>query len=595
MRMPSRFPSLFPLCVLVLPAVLAAQNPQRVEGFAEVVFAHNQDRIRPSMDFRGIAPGFATAGWWAAGQMKDNRLEWRTVICPRQAPTVFAFIGASSATPPEFSQGPRANLFVNGKKALTFELGVSRDRAWRDGAYELRYSSRRVEWPYWGAHRQFEMNGDSGIYELSVPASDIRAGSAVTLKVEPVPFPAWPRAWFMVKNRTDPGRNDAEALREQVRQLQRDMVRMGELTEILATQQYNKLVDSRDFEHSVVYTNGYRHLHPADLISLKNGDLLLTTREATEHIAIDGDVIMLRSRDGGKTWGQKQVVGRRPDLDEREGCGIQLRDGSILMAVYYNSLYRTDGSYEYAWETKVKFGAGKQHLGTYTIKSTDNGFTWSEPSFVETKGMPFTDTEGPADAPVEMPDGSILMPVMGYNVRGDIKNQAAVLLKSTDQGKTWTHWSTIAEDPGNRLGHFQEPAIVLTKSGRLIAAMRNDGPAKAIWTNYSDDQGKTWSTPKQSPMVGHPADLIQLSDGRILCTYGIRPGSHGDPGGIRATFSTDNGLTWDIANEVRIRRDFLNMDIGYPESMQVPDGRILTVYYFNLFGRFFIGSSFWRP
>jgi sialidase-1 len=595
MRVPSRFPSLIPLCGLLLPAVLSAQITQRVEGFGEVVFAHNLDRIRPSMDFRGIAPGFATAGWWAPGQIKDNRLEWRTAVCPKQAPTVFAFIGASSATPPEFSQGPRANLFVNGKKALTFELGVSRDRIWRDGAYELRYSSRRVEWPYWGTHRQFEMNGDSGVYELSVPSSDIRAGSAVTLKVEPVPFPAWPRAWFMVKNRTDADLDDAQALREQVRQLQRDMVRMGELTEILATQQYNKLVDSRDFEHSVVYTNGYRHLHPADLISLKNGDLLLTTREATEHIAPDGDVIMLRSRDGGKTWGQKQVVGRRPDLDEREGCGLQLRDGSILMAVFYNSLYRPDGSYEYAWESKVKFGAGKQHLGTYTIKSTDNGFTWSEPSFIETKGMPFSDTEGPADAPVEMPDGSILMPVMGYNVRGDIKNQAAVLLKSTDQGKTWTNWSTIAEDPGNRMGHFQEPAIVLTKSGRLIAAMRNDGPAKAIWTNYSDDQGKTWSTPKESPMVGHPADLIQLSDGRILCTYGIRPGSHGDPGGIRATFSTDNGMSWDIANEVRIRRDFLNMDIGYPESMQVADGRILTVYYFNLFGRFFIGSSFWRP
>ena len=26
------------------------------------------------------------------------------------------------------------------------------------------------------------------------------------------------------------------------------------------------------------------------------------------------------------------------------------------------------------------------------------------------------------------------------------------------------------------------------------------------------------------------------------------------------------------------------MDIGYPESMQMSDGRILTVYYFNLFG-----------
>jgi hypothetical protein len=96
-------------------------------------------------------------------------------------------------------------------------------------------------------------------------------------------------------------------------------------------------------------------------------------------------------------------------------------------------------------------------------------------------------------------------------------------------------------------------------------------------------------------MIGHPADLIQLADGRILCTYGTRPGRHADPGGIRATFSSDNGETWQIDKEVQIRRDFLNLDIGYPESLQLADGRILTVYYFNLFGRFFLGGTFWKP
>lgn len=580
---------------LSIASQVRAQTPQRVEGFSEVIFAHNLDRVRSSMDFRGNAPGFMTAGWWAAGQMKDNRLVWRTAPVPKAAPTVFVFIAASSATPPEFAHGPQANLFVNDRKALTFDLGIGRDRVWKQGDYELRYSARRVEWPYWGSHRQFELNGDSGVYELSVPASTVKAGAPVTLKVEPVPFPAWPRSWFMVKDRKDAGSEESGALREQVRQLQKDVARLGEITEILATQQYNKLVDSRQFEHSVVYTNGYRHLHPADLIALDNGELLITAREATEHIAADGDVIMLRSRDRGKTWGDKMVIGNRKDLDEREGCGLQLRDGTIVMAIFYNSIYRPDGSYEFGWETKLKFGAGKRFLGTYIITSRDNGRTWSEPNFIDTKGMPFTDTEGPADAPVEMADGSILMPVMGYNVRGDIKNQAAVILKSADRGKTWTYLSTIAEDPGNKLGHFQEPALVLTKSGRLIAAMRNDGPAKALWTNYSDDGGKTWTAPKESPMIGHPADLTQLADGRVLCTYGVRPGTHGDPGGIRAAFSHDNGITWDIQNEVKIRRDFLNFDIGYPESLELSDGNILTVYYFNLFGRFFIGSSRWKP
>ena len=399
----------------------------------------------------------------------------------------------------------------------------------------------------------------------------------------------------MVKQRTDTLVENEQSLTEQVRQLQRDVTRLGELTEVLAANQYTALLDTREMRHSVIYTNGWRHLHPADLIRLQNGDLLVTAREATEHIARDGDVIMLRSKDQGKTWGEKQVIGGIKDLDEREGCGIQLKDGTILVAVYYNGLYGDNGDYHWDWSNTIKFGQGKQYLGTYIITSSDNGRTWSKPNFVSTKGMPFTDIEGPADAPIQMPDGSILMPVMGYNVRGDVQNEAAVMLKSVDKGKTWTHLSTMAEDPGGKLGHFQEPGIVRTKTGRIVAAIRNQGQDNAIWTTWSDDDGKTWTPVKQSPMIGHPADLIQLADGRLLCTYGQRSGRHSDPGGIRATFSVDNGETWQVEKEVKIRQDFLNMDIGYPESMQLSDGSIMTVYYFNLFGRFFLGQTIWKP
>ena len=48
---------------------------------------------------------------------------------------------------------------------------------------------------------------------------------------------------------------------------------------------------------------------------------------------------MLRSRDDGKTWGEKQTIAAIKDLDEREGCGLQLRDGTILVGVFYNNLY----------------------------------------------------------------------------------------------------------------------------------------------------------------------------------------------------------------------------------------------------------------
>ena len=55
-------------------------------------------------------------------------------------------------------------------------------------------------------------------------------------------------------------------------------------TQILATRAYGELFDADRFRHEVLYTNGYRHVHPADLIKLQNGELLLMWREATEHI-----------------------------------------------------------------------------------------------------------------------------------------------------------------------------------------------------------------------------------------------------------------------------------------------------------------------
>ena len=62
-----------------------------------------------------------------------------------------------------------------------------------------------------------------------------------------------------------------------------------------------------------------------------------------------------------------------------------------------------------------------------------------------------------------------------------------------------------------------------------------------------------------------------------------------------ACFSSDNGETWDTRTEVQIRNDFINWDIGYPESVELPDGRVLTVYYYNLFNKYYLGGTVWKP
>lgn len=580
--------------LLALAAPALAESPQLVEGFDKVEFHHNANGGAPTRDFRGPSRGYMTAGWWAPGQMKKNLVSWKTAVVPAKAPCTFSFIAATCVLPSEFSRGPTVKLTVNGKDALTFTLGVNRDFTWKNGNYELKYISKRVEYPYFGSHRQLrELNGNSGIYQLTVPADSVEAGQPALLQVEILPFEGWNNGWFMVKERRDTLKPSNESRDGEIETLRQDMAVINEQTQMLASRVYSDLVDDREFKHEVIYKDGFRHLHPADLIKLRDGDLLLMAREGTEHISNDGDVIMLRSKDGGLTWGDKQIVAGIKDLDEREGCGIQLTDGTIIVGIFYNNLYDTDGVYK-GKGPRPATQPGQHELGSYIITSNDRGHTWSKPNYIDTTGMPFSNIEGPTDAPIEMADGSILMAVIGYGIDKDAKNTGAVMLRSSDKGRSWKYLSTISGDPGGELGGFMEPGIVRTKTGRIVAGLRNHAPDNAIWSTWSDDDGKTWAPVRKTAMVGHPADLIQLSDGRVMATYGIRP-EHAKPGGVCACFSNDNGETWDARSEVQIRKDFMNWDVGYPESLELSDGRVLTVYYYNLFGKYFLGGTYWNP
>jgi len=77
-----------------------------------------------------------------------------------------------------------------------------------------------------------------------------------------------------------------------------------------------------------------------------------------------------------------------------------------------------------------------------------------------------------------------------------------------------------------------------------------------------------------SPIITLPPHLLQLSDGRILCTYGYRR----PPFGQRACIS-DDGITWKKENEIILRDDAFNKDLGYPVSVELEPGKILSVYY----------------
>ena len=45
---------------------------------------------------------------------------------------------------------------------------------------------------------------------------------------------------------------------------------------------------------------------------------------------------------------------------------------------------------------------------------------------------------------------------------------------------------------------------------------------------------------------------------------------------------------------IRLGDDFPNFDMGYACSVELEPGTLLTTYWYNLFGRFYLGGTIWQ-
>lgn len=89
----------------------------------------------------------------------------------------------------------------------------------------------------------------------------------------------------------------------------------------------------------------------------------------------------------------------------------------------------------------------------------------------------------------------------------------------------------------------------------------------------STDGGQTWGEMRPLGFHSAPPHLLRHSSGLLILSYGYRQA----PFGQRIAFSRDNGNTW--AHDWIIRNDGLDGDLGYPATVELPDGSLFTAYY----------------
>jgi hypothetical protein len=221
----------------------------------------------------------------------------------------------------------------------------------------------------------------------------------------------------------------------------------------------------------------------------------------------------------------------------------------------------------------LRFGLGNIQVGpSWFYVSTDRGRSWSGPYAFAVEGIGEIATR--TDYLVL---GKRECVMFGSAAKANHREGRVFCASTSDGGLTWKLLSLIGPEPA---GFMIMPSTARLSDSRWLTTIRHKDPDKqgSIDAYLTEDAGRTWrSLGEAAPAIGggNPPALLKLRDGRLALTYGYRA----RPWGVRARLSADQGQSW--SNEIVLRDDALNGDLGYPRAIERPDGRVLSIYYFN--------------
>ena len=342
---------------------------------------------------------------------------------------------------------------------------------------------------------------------------------------------------------------------------------------------------------------------------LPDGTLaMVTSGLRLGHICPFGKAVISYSRDEGKTWTRPAVVIDTP-LDDRDSGIVPFGNGRVIFTSFNNTTLaqRNWNRHRRFHENPVERAKGdlidaylnyietkdpdvNRFVGSTYCMSEDGGYT-----FGEVKIAPVTSPHGPC----ELSDGTLLWVGRRFSKDdafddGSIPYIQVAKLNEKDEFEVISSIENIYDAHGIVLSC--EPHAIQLPSGKIIVhirVQRYDADKQRTFTIYqseSTDGGKTFSKPRRllGALGGSPAHLMLHSSGKLISVYGYRE----EPHGIRVMFSDDEGETWDA--DWILDASGTNQDLGYPASVELKDGSILTLYYENVGGVSCIKHNVWK-
>ena len=306
-------------------------------------------------------------------------------------------------------------------------------------------------------------------------------------------------------------------------------------------------------------------------------------KESKDRHSIDWDRpaehLLARSMDGGETW----TVEQHPDLLPPNGtkvAGVLTEPGGKPAVDCPGGINFLKPNFALTARMSDKDGGPSRFY-----YSMNRGKSWKGPYKIPNFGQ-----KGTAARTDYIVYGKHNLALFITVPKSNGKEGRVMVVRTTDGAKTWHFVSSIGPEPAGD-DYVIMPSSVRLSPKSVLTAIRHPHWIE-LWR--SDDNLKTWhfvSRPAPDTGIGNPPSMIRLHDGRIAITYGYRS----RPYQIRARLSSDDGQTW--GPEIIVRSNAGAWDIGYPRTVQRPDGKIVTVYYWNDAPdqERYIGATIWDP
>lgn len=310
----------------------------------------------------------------------------------------------------------------------------------------------------------------------------------------------------------------------------------------------------------------------------------------------DNRIEILRS-ENGRDWINEGSIRGGPPADDgwsyRRPKISEVPDGRMVM-------------------TSTRFKAGSENLfdphtealqrpEMVLLWSNDRGASWSEPQVVPVDLPPDRTTWNGAGCLLQIAPDRWMFPLETWKPEGwaGPPDQRAMAVFSADRGRTWGELTEVANDPTGKVLYWDQMCSLLP-DGRIYTLFWSHlyGTHDDLANHFtvSVDQGRCWSQPRPTNLMGQVCTPIPMADGRVAAIYNYRK----DPQGIRIAVTQDLER-FDVENEIIIfdagaeatlgkpetdnfLAEHLKIGFGLPCGVQLHDGTVLVYFWCTVGG-----------